>query len=148
MSSGEGCIYMRRDWTQLRLTAAPDSYETNYGTVLISSMFRVVDVKLPTSSTGRGALFMHTLEDKNETRLDWDKVCSWSSIFMKFGINVVFPKNIWPIFFLSTIVDVEGVETIFKVGGIYFVMNIFEYILLFKYLGNYSRYHFCISWWN
>ena len=52
--------YVRRDRTQLRLAAAAGSYETNYGTVLISSMFRVVDVKLPTSSTVCGALFMHT----------------------------------------------------------------------------------------
>lgn len=55
----ESSIYAS-DRTQLRLAAAAGSYETNYETVLISSMFRIVNVKLLTSSTTCDRLLMHT----------------------------------------------------------------------------------------
>ena len=50
-----------------------------------------------------------------------------------------FRKNIRPVpFFLSAMVDVEGVKTQSWWRETYFV----------KYLGNYWRYRFCVNWWN
>ena len=48
---------------------------------------------------------------------------------MKFGINVVFEKIFDPYFFLSAMVDVEGVKTTLKVGGVkHILLNISEII--------------------
>ena len=48
---------------------------------------------------------------------------------MKFDINVVFEKIFDPYFFLSTMVDVEGVKTTLKVGGVkHILLNISKII--------------------
>ena len=48
---------------------------------------------------------------------------------MKFGMNVVFEKIFDPYFFLSAMVDVEGVKTTLKVGGMkHILLNISEII--------------------
>ena len=61
-----------------------------------------------------------------------------SSILMKFGINVLFKKIFDPyFFFLSAMVDVEGVKTIFNVEHI--LLNISEII---------EDIVFCVNWWN
>ena len=50
---------------------------------------------------------------------------SKSPILMKFGVNIVFD----PYFFLSAMVDVEGVKTTLKVGGVkHILLNISEII--------------------
>ena len=46
---------------------------------------------------------------------------------MKFGMNVVFEKMFDPYFFLSAMVDVKGVKTTLKVGGLkHILLNISE----------------------
>ena len=48
---------------------------------------------------------------------------------MKFDMNVVSEKIFDPYFFLSAMVDVEGVKTILKVGGVkHILLNISEII--------------------
>lgn len=49
--------HIHTDRTQLQLTAVPGSYETNYRTVLISRMFRVVHAKLLINLTTHDILF-------------------------------------------------------------------------------------------
>ena len=50
---------------------------------------------------------------------------SESPILMKFDIIVVFEKIFDPYFFLSAMVDVEGVKTTLKVGGVkHILLNI------------------------
>ena len=56
---------------------------------------------------------------------------------MKFGIIVVFEKTFDPYFFLSAMVDVEGVKTTLKVGGVkHILLNISEIIedIVFVYI--------------
>ena len=48
---------------------------------------------------------------------------------MKFGMNVVFKKIFDPYFFLSAMIDVEGVKTTLKVGSVkHILLNISEII--------------------
>ena len=54
---------------------------------------------------------------------------SESLILIKFGLNVVFENIFDPYFFLSVMVDVEGVKTTLKVGGVkYILLNISKVI--------------------
>ena len=54
---------------------------------------------------------------------------SESPILIKFGMNVVFEKIFDPYFFLSAMVDVKGVKTTLKVGGLkHILLNISEII--------------------
>ena len=54
---------------------------------------------------------------------------SESPISMKFGRIVVYEKIFDPYFFLSAMVDVEGVKTTLKVGGVkHILLNISEII--------------------
>ena len=56
---------------------------------------------------------------------------------MKFSMIVVFEKIFDPYFFLSAMVDVEGVETTLKVGGMkHTLLNISEIIedIVFMYI--------------
>ena len=54
---------------------------------------------------------------------------SESPILMKFGMIVVFEKIFDPYFFLSAMVDVEGVKTTLKVGSVkHILLNISEII--------------------
>ena len=48
---------------------------------------------------------------------------------MKFGMNIVFERIFDPYFFLFAMVDVEGVKTTLKVGGMkHILLNISEII--------------------
>ena len=54
---------------------------------------------------------------------------SESPILIKFGMIVVFEKIFGPGFFLSAMVDVEGVKTTLKVEGVkHILLNISEII--------------------
>ena len=62
--------------------------------------------------------FLATVHPSNKERVNFDKNLAW-----------IFRKNIWHVFFLLAIVDVERVKTILKIGGTEHILsNILEII--------------------